>query len=119
MRMAALAGRCTLDSLEERVSELAGIGVTAELVLLHPDDGIADVAAAARYLREVVPAWRRTRTCGGRCRPNPRACPASPSTTGCGWRTWWPRRIPATIRCPSPSRPIRRCCGGAGSRTAA
>ncbi|GAA2864074.1 DUF5605 domain-containing protein [Nonomuraea rubra] len=55
VRMAALAGRCTLDSLEERVAELAGIGVTAELVLLHPDDGIADVAAAARYLEEVVP----------------------------------------------------------------
>ncbi|MEV1169613.1 DUF5605 domain-containing protein [Nonomuraea sp. NPDC049784] len=55
VRMAALAGRCTLDSLEERVAQLAGIGVTAELVLLHPDDGITDVAAAARCLEEVVP----------------------------------------------------------------
>lgn len=55
VRMAALATRCTLDSLEERVAELAGIGVTAELVLLRPDDGITDVEAAARYVAEVVP----------------------------------------------------------------
>lgn len=55
VRMAAFAGRCSLDSLEERVAELAGIGVTAEVVLLHPGDGLADVEAAARYLGEVVP----------------------------------------------------------------
>ncbi|SEF83736.1 hypothetical protein SAMN05444920_101804 [Nonomuraea solani] len=55
VRMAALATRCSLDALEERVAELGAIGVTAELMLLHPDDGIADVAAAARYVADVVP----------------------------------------------------------------
>ncbi|MEU6714394.1 DUF5605 domain-containing protein [Nonomuraea sp. NPDC046802] len=55
VRMAASATRCTLDELEERVAELAGIGVTAELVLLHPGDGITDLGAAVRYLEEVVP----------------------------------------------------------------
>ncbi|MFC4113359.1 DUF5605 domain-containing protein [Nonomuraea zeae] len=55
VRMAACATRCTLDELEERVAELAAIGVTAELVLLRPDDGVADVGAAARYVAEVVP----------------------------------------------------------------
>lgn len=55
VRMAAFATRCSLDSLEERVAELAAIGVTAELVLLHPSDGIGDVEAAARLVAEVVP----------------------------------------------------------------
>ncbi|WP_406673216.1 DUF5605 domain-containing protein [Nonomuraea sp. N2-4H] len=55
VRMAALASRCSLDALEERVEELAGIGVTAELVLLRPGEGIEDVDGAARYLSEVVP----------------------------------------------------------------
>lgn len=55
VRMAAFATRCTLDELEERVAELARIGVTAELVLLHPGDGLADLGAAVRYLEEVVP----------------------------------------------------------------
>ncbi|MFI7633124.1 DUF5605 domain-containing protein [Nonomuraea sp. NPDC049400] len=55
VRMAACATRCTLDELEERVAELAAIGVDAELVLLHPGDGIADLGAAVRYLAEVVP----------------------------------------------------------------
>ncbi|MBF8184609.1 DUF5605 domain-containing protein [Nonomuraea sp. K274] len=55
VRMAAFATRCSLDALEERVAELAAIGVDAELVLLHPGDGVSDVEAAVRYLREVVP----------------------------------------------------------------
>ncbi|MEV0614277.1 DUF5605 domain-containing protein [Nonomuraea sp. NPDC050404] len=55
VRMAALASRCSLDSLEDRVSELAAIGVTAELVLLSSGEGVTDVEAAARYVSEVVP----------------------------------------------------------------
>jgi hypothetical protein len=55
VRMAAFATRCTLDSLEERVGELAEIGVTAELVLFHPSDGVGDLDAAERYVAEVVP----------------------------------------------------------------
>lgn len=55
VRMAALASRCSLDSLEERVAELGTIGVTAELVLLHPGEGVTDVESAARYVAEVVP----------------------------------------------------------------
>ncbi|MEV4172900.1 DUF5605 domain-containing protein [Nonomuraea sp. NPDC049709] len=55
VRMAALASRCSLDSLEERVAELGAIGVTAELVLLRPGEGVTDVAAAVRYVAEVVP----------------------------------------------------------------
>ncbi|MGP3960690.1 DUF5605 domain-containing protein [Nonomuraea sp. 3N208] len=57
VRMAAFASRCSLDSLEERVAELGAIGVTAELVLLHPGDGVADAGAAARYVAEVVPRF--------------------------------------------------------------
>jgi hypothetical protein len=55
VRMAAAATRCTLDELEERIAELAAIGVTAEIVLLRHDDGIDDADAAARYVTEVVP----------------------------------------------------------------
>ncbi|MEV4798367.1 DUF5605 domain-containing protein [Nonomuraea sp. NPDC049421] len=76
VRMAALASRCSLDALEERVEELAAIGVTAELVLLRPGEGVEDAEAAARYLSEVVPRLAAHRNVWWSLTDDPAAFPA-------------------------------------------